>query len=49
MLDVLLVTDDMLFNSITVRLANMTAEAFLSPLYALFKSSLSVVIPCDEK
>lgn len=44
-----LVTEDMLHNSITVRLNNITEEAFLSPLYSLFVSSLATAIPTPEE
>lgn len=39
----------MLHNSITVRLNNITEEAFLSPLYSLFVSSLATAIPTPEE
>lgn len=43
-----LVTDEMLFNSVTVRLADMTKEAFLSPLLEFFTSGLAAIIPCPK-
>lgn len=44
-----LVTDEMLFNSVTVRLADMTKEAFLSPLLEYFTSGLAAIIPCPKE
>lgn len=44
-----LVTDEMLFNSVTVRLADMTKEAFLSPLLEFFTSGLAAIIPCPKE
>lgn len=44
-----LVTDEMLFNSVTVRLADMTKEAFLSPLLEFFISGLAAIIPCPKE
>ncbi|XP_050548978.1 protocadherin-like wing polarity protein stan isoform X2 [Daktulosphaira vitifoliae] len=44
-----LVTDEMLFNSVTVRLADMTEEAFLSPLLEYFISGLAAIIPCPKE
>jgi len=44
-----LVTDEMLFNSVTVRLADMTKEAFLSPLFEYFTSGLAAIIPCPKE
>lgn len=41
-----LVTDELLFSSVTVRLNDMTQEAFLSPLLSYFIYGLSVIIPC---
>lgn len=44
-LHVRLVTDDMLFNSVTVRLGEMTSQAFLSPhIFALFQDALAAVL-----
>ncbi|XP_076066701.1 protocadherin-like wing polarity protein stan isoform X3 [Oratosquilla oratoria] len=48
-LQVLLVTDAMLFNSVTVRLHNMTQEAFLSPLLSFFVDGLAAIIPCPRE
>jgi cadherin EGF LAG seven-pass G-type receptor 1 len=39
-----MITDDLLFNSVTVQLADMTTEAFLSPLYTQFVSALGVTL-----
>lgn len=47
-LSVRLVTDDMLLNSVTVRLADMTEEAFLSPLLSFFVEGLAAIIPCPK-
>jgi cadherin EGF LAG seven-pass G-type receptor 1 len=44
-----LVTEDMLFNSVTIRLNEMTAEAFLSPLLSYFLDGLSAIIPCPRE
>lgn len=44
-----LVTDEMLFNSITVRLDDMTKEAFLSPLLNFFMDGLAAIIPCPKE
>lgn len=44
-----LVTEDMLFNSVTIRLNEMTAEAFLSPLLNYFLEGLAAVIPCPKE
>ncbi|CAH1784160.1 unnamed protein product [Owenia fusiformis] len=44
-----LVTEDMLFNSITVRLNDTTQTHFLSPVYNLFLDALSHVIPAPKK
>lgn len=44
-----LVTDDMLFSSVTVRLNDMTQEVFLSPLLAYFIEGLSAIIPCPKE
>jgi len=43
-----LVTDDMLANSVTVRLDNINRDAFLSPLYRLFVSAVAAVVPATE-
>lgn len=47
-LTVRLVTDEMLLNSVTVRLAEMTEQAFLSPLYTYFVEALAAIIPCPK-
>lgn len=44
-----LVTEEMLMNSITVRLKNIRQTGFLSPLYNLFISSLASIIPTVEE
>ncbi|MBN3295144.1 CELR2 protein, partial [Amia calva] len=44
-LQVTIVTDDMLANSITLRLADMWQERFLSPLLALFLGGVAAVLP----
>lgn len=44
-----LVTEDMLFNSITVRLNEMTEEAFMSPLLNFFMDGLAAIIPCPRE
>ncbi|XP_013422113.1 cadherin EGF LAG seven-pass G-type receptor 1-like, partial [Lingula anatina] len=46
-LSVMLVTEDMLLNSITVRLNEMDETAFLSPLYDFFIKALGTIIPAD--
>ncbi|XP_058164928.1 cadherin EGF LAG seven-pass G-type receptor 1 isoform X2 [Dasypus novemcinctus] len=43
-LRVTIITDDMLTNSITVRLENMSQEQFLSPLLALFVEGVATVL-----
>lgn len=48
-LTVRLITKDMLHNSITVRLNQMTEEAFLSPLLNFFVDSLAAIIPCPKE
>ncbi|XP_023246804.1 protocadherin-like wing polarity protein stan [Copidosoma floridanum] len=48
-LSVRLITDKMLFNSITVRLDEMTVEAFLSPLLGYFLDGLAAIIPCPRE
>lgn len=48
-LTVRLITEDMLFNSITVRLNYMTKEAFLSPLLGFFIDGLAAIIPCPKE
>ncbi|KAL7299168.1 hypothetical protein TKK_0007766 [Trichogramma kaykai] len=44
-----LVTNKMLFNSITVRLDEMTLDAFLSPLLGYFLDGLAAIIPCPKE
>ncbi|KAF7228987.1 transcript variant X3 [Nothobranchius furzeri] len=44
MLRVTIITDDMLTNSITVRLENMSQERFLSPLLSLFLEGVAAVL-----
>jgi len=48
-LTVRLITEEMLFNSITVRLDDMTEEAFLSPLLTFFVEGLAAIIPCPKE
>ncbi|XP_074026257.1 protocadherin-like wing polarity protein stan isoform X2 [Leptinotarsa decemlineata] len=48
-LTVRLITEEMLFNSITVRLNQMTKEAFLSPLLGYFLDGLAAIIPCPRE
>ncbi|KAJ8866709.1 hypothetical protein PR048_032570, partial [Dryococelus australis] len=48
-LTVRLVTEEMLFNSITVRLNDMTEKAFLSPLLTFFSEGLAAIIPCPKE
>ncbi|XP_069485338.1 cadherin EGF LAG seven-pass G-type receptor 1 isoform X3 [Ambystoma mexicanum] len=43
-LRVTIITDDMLTNSITVRLENMSQERFLSPLLSLFMEGVATVL-----
>ena len=47
-LTVRMITEKMLFNSITVRLNHMTKEAFLSSLLNYFLDGLSAIIPCSR-
>ncbi|XP_037703253.1 cadherin EGF LAG seven-pass G-type receptor 1 [Choloepus didactylus] len=47
-LRVAIITDDMLTNSITVRLENMSQEKFLSPLLALFVEGVATVLSTPE-
>lgn len=48
-LSVRLVSDAMLFNSVTVRLAGITQEEFLSPVYDRFASGLAAVLPSAKE
>ncbi|KAM7293930.1 protocadherin-like wing polarity protein stan, partial [Ixodes scapularis] len=48
-LSVRLVSEAMLFNSVTVRLGGITKEQFLSPLYDQFVSGLAAIIPCAKE
>lgn len=48
-LSVRLITEDMLYNSVTVRLDEMTEEAFLSPLLNFFLDGLAAIIPCPKE
>lgn len=48
-LAVRLITEEMLYNSITVRLNDMTAEQFLSPLLGFFIDGLAAIIPCPKE
>ncbi|KAL1116918.1 hypothetical protein AAG570_005387, partial [Ranatra chinensis] len=47
-LTVRLITDEMLLNSVTVRLADMTEQAFLSPLFGYFTEAVAAIIPCPK-
>ncbi|XP_018329600.1 protocadherin-like wing polarity protein stan [Agrilus planipennis] len=44
-----LITEEMLLNSITIRLNKMTKEAFLSPLLGYFIDGLAAIIPCPKE
>ncbi|XP_028603460.2 cadherin EGF LAG seven-pass G-type receptor 1 isoform X2 [Podarcis muralis] len=48
-LRVTIITDDMLTNSITVRLENMSQEKFLSPLLALFVEGVATVLSTTKE
>lgn len=48
-LSVRLITEEMLNHSITVRLNQMTKEAFLSPLLGFFMDGLAAIIPCPKE
>ncbi|XP_053325600.1 cadherin EGF LAG seven-pass G-type receptor 3 [Spea bombifrons] len=48
-LRVLIITEDMLSNSITVRLENMSQERFLSPLLASFLEGVSTVLATPKE
>ncbi|XP_073973404.1 protocadherin-like wing polarity protein stan isoform X2 [Rhodnius prolixus] len=48
-LTVRLITDDMLLNSVTVRLADMTVSSFLSPLYSYFVEAVAAIVPCPKQ
>ncbi|XP_023244632.1 protocadherin-like wing polarity protein stan isoform X2 [Centruroides sculpturatus] len=43
-----LVTEAMLFNSVTVRLNDMTQTSFLSPVFDYFLEGLAAIIPCPK-
>ena len=43
-----LVTEDMLYTSVTLRLNAITQTAFLSPLYHRFVAALASIIPTTE-
>ncbi|KAJ8262011.1 hypothetical protein GJAV_G00161080 [Gymnothorax javanicus] len=47
-LRVAIITDDMLTNSITVRLENMSQERFLSPLLSLFVEGVAAVLSTNR-
>lgn len=47
-LSVNLVSEQMLFNSVTIRLNRVTKQHFLSSLYDKFVDSLSTVLPCPR-
>lgn len=48
-LSVNLVTESMLFNSVTLRLNNVGRSHFLSSLYERFLDGLSSVVPCPKE
>ncbi|GBM67898.1 Protocadherin-like wing polarity protein stan [Araneus ventricosus] len=48
-LRVRLVSEAMLFNSVTVRLDDMTQTTFLSPLFDFFVEGLAAIIPCPKE
>ncbi|XP_066504962.1 cadherin EGF LAG seven-pass G-type receptor 1 [Hoplias malabaricus] len=48
-LRVTIITDDMLTNSITVRLENMSQERFLSPLLGLFAEGVAAVLSTSRE
>ncbi|XP_035217412.1 protocadherin-like wing polarity protein stan, partial [Stegodyphus dumicola] len=48
-LKVRLVSEAMLFNSVTVRLDDMTQTAFLSPLFDYFLEGLAAIVPCPKE
>ncbi|XP_017552506.1 cadherin EGF LAG seven-pass G-type receptor 1 isoform X2 [Pygocentrus nattereri] len=48
-LRVTIITDDMLTNSITVRLENMSQERFLSPLLGLFTEGVAAVLSTSRE
>lgn len=39
-----MITDEVLFNSVTIQLAEMTTEAFLSPLFNHFLQAVAVIL-----
>lgn len=48
-LSVRLISEEMLNHSITIRLNQMTKEAFLSPLLGFFMDGLAAIIPCPKE
>ncbi len=42
------ITDTMLRNSVTLRIANVTEENFLDPFFSYLQEALSVAIPCSK-
>lgn len=48
-LSVLMVTDAMLFHSVSVRVAGVTREEFLSPLMALFVEGMAAIVPSPKE
>ena len=48
-LDVLLVTKEMMQHSVTLRLNNLTQDAFLSPLFSFFVDALAAVLPTPRE
>ncbi|XP_042896981.1 protocadherin-like wing polarity protein stan isoform X2 [Parasteatoda tepidariorum] len=48
-LKVRLVSEAMLFNSVTVRLDDMSQTAFLSPLFDYFVEGVAAIVPCPKE
>ena len=48
-LDVLLVTKAMMQHSVTLRLSNMTVDAFLSPVFTFFVDALAAILPSTRE
>jgi cadherin EGF LAG seven-pass G-type receptor 1 len=44
-----LVTESMLFNSVTIRLNRITQQAFLSAIFDRFLEGLAAIIPCSKE
>ena len=47
-LQVRLVTMEMLENSVTIRINNMTSDAFLSPLFTFFIDALAIILNVEQ-